>query len=315
MSGIVLVTGGAGYVGRELVRQLVAEPEHDVHVIENFASGVDRLRQLDLGRVTVHPSDITDGEAVRRVFERIKPAVIFHLAAIHYIPACEIDPGLATAVNVAGTVNVLASAPEGSKVVFASTAAVYAPEELPHSEKSSLVSPVDTYGFTKLHGEQYVRYFHEERGVRGVIVRLFNVVGPGETNPHLGPTIIGQLGRGERQISLGNQFPKRDYIHVQDAAEGFIRLSRVAGASDGPIVCNLGTGSSHSVGEMVEAITRAADVGAEIRQDPARVRAIDRPFLGASVDRLHALTGWRPMKSLSESMRDAWAARFDDGLA
>jgi UDP-glucose 4-epimerase len=316
VSESVLVTGGAGYVGRELVRQLVGENGPQVHIIDNLASGVDRLRQVDLASTSVHLCDITDSNAVRRVAEQIAPSVIFHLAAIHYIPKCEADPGEAAAVNVAGTVNVLEAAPKGCKVVFASTAAVYAPEETPHREDASLVGPVDVYGITKLQGEEYVRYFHDRRDIVGVIVRLFNVVGPGETNPHLGPAIIGQLGRGERDIQLGNLFPKRDYIHVRDAAEGFIRLSRADGSPSGSaLVCNLGTGHAHAVADMVAAITGAANVGAEVRQDPARVRAADRPFLCASVDRLSALTGWRPGITLDESMRDAWAARFDNGLA
>ena len=114
MSKAVLVTGGAGYVGREVVSRLLADGDVDVHVLDNFSSGLDRLRQIDLARVTCHLADITEGAAVKRVCEAVKPAVSFHLAAIHYIPACEADPGRAAAVNVAGTVNLMASVPEGA---------------------------------------------------------------------------------------------------------------------------------------------------------------------------------------------------------
>ena len=147
-----------------------------------------------------------------------------------------------------------------------------------------------------------------------MIVRLFNIVGPGETNPHLAPAIIRQLADGNRQVDLGNLFPKRDYLDVSDAAEGFLRLSRLP-RGDAPTICNLGSGQAHSVEAMVRAIGAAAGVELDIRQDPARVRAVDRPMLLASTDRLQELTNWRPVRTLDVSMRDAWGSRDADRLA
>ena len=87
------------------------------------------------------------------------------------------------------------------------------------------LQPRNIYGITKLQGEQYVQIFAAERGIKAAIVRLFNVIGPGETNPHLLPAIVAQLREGPESINLGNTWPKRDYIDVRDAAGGFAAIA------------------------------------------------------------------------------------------
>jgi UDP-glucose 4-epimerase len=313
-SNPILVTGGLGYVGRELVAQLLQSGASNLHVVDNLASGERRLSPMQTNRFTLHRVDIRDRDGIAGVMHAVEPAMIYHLAAVHYIPACEAAPGDAIGINVAGTVNLLDSAPRGSTFVFASTAAVYAPSESVHVETEA-VGPIDIYGFSKLHGEHFVRYYAQQGKVRARIVRLFNVVGPGETNPHLVPAIIKQLGGGATRIQLGNLFPRRDYIDVSDAARGFMYLANSQPPDGSLVVSNLGTGVTHSVGEVVELIARAARIQLAIEHDPSRVRAVDRPVLEASTKQLRSLTAWTPEVSLEHSMRRAWDARHDDGLA
>ena len=310
----VLVTGGIGYVGRSLVAHLLASNNVSVHVLDNLACGEHRLAHMETAAFTLHRADIRDRDAVERVMRAVDPGIIFHLAAVHYIPACEAAPGDAIGINVAGTVNLLEAAPRGARFVFASTAAVYAPSEAAHVETEK-PGPVDIYGFTKLHGEHFVRYYAGQGKIAARIVRLFNVVGPGETNPHLVPAIIRQLGEGATRIHLGNLFPRRDYIDVADAAAGFARLGDAAGEPGSVVLSNLGTGVTHSVGDVVETIARAAGVPLEIVQDPARMRSVDRPVLEASTAVLRALTAWVPQTSLERSMQSAWQTRVADALA
>lgn len=309
----IVVTGGVGYVGRELVRQLAEDPSNELHVIDTLASGEHRLEAMDQSRFKLHRTDIRDGQATADTLDSIKPDVVFHLAAIHYIPLCEKNPGNAVDVNVTGTVNLLCAMPECSRFVFASSAAVYAPSDSAHVEGVSAIQPMDVYGWTKLHGENYVNHFHDMQRVRGVNVRLFNVVGSGETNPHLAPAIIEQLDDGVTNIKLGNLFPQRDYINVADVAEGFRRLAEVAPTQEA-LLCNLGSGKSHEVGAMVRSIATAAGRELVIEQDANRVRTVDRPMLLACTDRIQSLTGWTPSIPLSQSMQEAWETRAEDKL-
>lgn len=312
----ILVTGGIGYVGRELVRQLLEQGDGEIHVLDNLACGEHRLNQMDRDKFKLHRIDICDARGVKQLLHQLTPEVIYHLAAVHYIPACEASPGDATRINVAGTVNLLDAATNRARFVFASTAAVYSPGDRAYTEGPENIGPIDIYGITKLQGEQFVRYFHDCKRIDGVIVRLFNVIGPGETNPHLVPAIIGQIGQGHRRVRLGNLFPQRDYIDVADAAEGFRRLGSVASAKNGddPVVSNLGTGKSYAVHEVVAQIGISAEVPLEIIQDPDRIRINDRPRLCASTQTLEAVTGWSPKKTIAESLRAAWNARTADGF-
>jgi UDP-glucose 4-epimerase len=307
-----MVTGGAGFVGRELVRQLSDSGEAEIHVLDNLASGEHRLDAMNRRRFGLHVADIRVRDSVRRIMNDVNPDVVFHLAAIHYLPLCEESASTAVGVNVDGTVNLLETIPENARFVFVSTAAVYAPDDDAHVETTSLIGPMEVYGHTKLQGEQFVRHYSDLRGLEAVIVRLFNVVGPGETNPHIVPAIIDQLSNGATDVTLGNLFPHRDYIDVADAAEGLRRIAAAADPDRGVITCNLGTGRTHSVEDVATLIAKTAGVPLTMVRDERRVRAADRPMLKASTARLRELTGWCPGTTLEQSLARAWASRHED---
>ncbi len=301
----VLVTGGNGFVGREVCRRLF--DHHDVCIVDNLRSGPARLSADELAKVTFAKIDIADATAVRDVMAKFKPDTIIHLAAIHYIPECEENPSLAVATNVDGTVNLLGAAPAGARFVFASSGAVYKPDDKPHAEDESTLGPSDVYGYTKLHGEQFVRYFAAQRGLSAVVVRLFNVVGPGETCPHLLPEIIAQLKAGRTILRLGNMSPKRDYIHVRDAASGFITVAleeEIAAGST--LTVNLGTSHSYSVAELVAKLRDVAMIEFSLEQEPSRLRKVDRPHLAADISRISSRFGWTPQRTIDDALADVW---------
>lgn len=302
----ILVTGGAGFVGKELIRAL--HDKAQVCVADLLRYGTPDWLKDPKGAFEFQRLDIRDATAMRDLVQAYKPNVVVHLAAIHYIPECDTDPANATATNVSGTVNVLAACAPGTRFVFASSGAVYKPDEAPHQEFASALGPADIYGINKLNGEDYVRAFAAGRGLDCCIVRLFNVVGPGETNPHLLPAIVAQLREGVSAIDLGNTWPKRDYIDVLDAAAGFaaVALGKNPQGVDCEIV-NLGSGRQYSVNEILEAMRSVLGLNFEVRQDPKRMRAVDRPYLGADITRIETIFGWRPMQTIEDTLRRTWA--------
>ncbi len=301
----IMVTGGAGFVGKELVRTL--KESHEVLVADLLRYGTPEWLTQPEG-FAFRRVDIRDAAAIRSVIEEFTPEVIVHLAAIHYIPECDNDPANAVATNVSGTVNILAACQVGTRFVFASSGAVYQPDEAPHRELESVVEPVDIYGYTKRQGEVYLRALAASRGLSGVIVRLFNVIGPGETNPHLLPAIVAQLRDNTEAIQLGNTWPKRDYIDVVDAAGGFLAVA--LGSSPEPGQCevvNLGSGQQYSVNDIVDRMRAVLGLDFEVKQDASRMRAVDRPYLGADISRIRDAFGWSPEHELDETLKRMWA--------
>jgi UDP-glucose 4-epimerase len=299
---MVIVTGGLGFIGNELVRQLMSADEK-VIIIDNknrVAPDID-----DIARVQVEDIDITDFSALSEFFKSAQPRVIYHMAAIHYIPECNENPERTLRVNVEGTQSILraASLAGVQKIVFASSGAVYADSASPLSE-SSPIGPVDIYGWTKLFGEQLCHLIHAQFGIPIVICRLFNNYGPRETNAHIIPEIINQLRTGNT-LRLGNISTVRDYIHTSDCAEAIIRLSKLN--EHGIVVSNVASGRGFTVHEIIQMIERSLGRPIHVQHDNKRFRKFDKQTQVADISCLHTLTGWTPQKSVDKGMADLLA--------
>lgn len=304
----IVVTGANGFVGVHLVRLLAGQ--HEVLAIDNLRYGAWRFCARELEQVRTATTDLRDRKSLTEVIEKFDPQAIIHLAAVHFIPECERLPDQAVSINVEGTVNLLLTCPAACRFVYTSSAAVYRPKDTAHLELEDPIGPVDVYGLTKLHGEDFVRHFTAQKHLQSVIVRLFNVVGPGETNPHVLPEIIKQLKSGMRKLSLGNLQPKRDYIYVTDVAEGFMAAATqpvppAAGAS--PVVMNLGSGKSYSVAELVERLSAIIGERIQIEVDPQRVRKVDRPNLLSDNTRMRQFFAWTGRHEIEEALSKTWA--------
>ncbi len=299
----MLVVGGAGFVGHHLVPRLL-DNDHDVVVIDNLSRGsLERFGpHLGDARLAVVRGDITDAVLVRQIVAEVRPAVVFHLAALHFIPYCVAHPSETLLVNVVGTqlvLDALAAVPD-ARLVFASTADVYAASADPHREDDAIETS-NVYGASKRTCEELFAVARRQGAGRCIVsARLFNVFGPGETNPHVLPDILAQVREGG-VLRLGRLEPRRDYVHARDVAEALVRLA----AYDGPeTVFNVGTGVGTSVRELVDTLGDVLGRRLRIEQDSDRVRPVERMHLVADVGRARRELGWTPRLGLREGLCD-----------
>ena len=294
----VLVTGAAGFIGSALCRQLQSEG-HEVIGYDNLSRGRAEYLSQD---VRLIEGDIRDAAKLKQTVAAARPAWVIHLAAMHFIPDCIARPRETRDVNVEGTRVVLEGCRDSSvqRVIFASSAAVYAPVERPCVEDATPLRPLEVYGESKLVAEQLVRGFYDEIRIPTSVLRFFNAIGRNETNPHVVPHIFESLQRSD-VIQLGNTAACRDYIDTRDVATA---IAAVAGAVEGFGVFNVGTGVASSVDDIVAALERILGRPITIVQEPSRVRATDRSLLVADIANIRRATSWTPRLSLEDSLRD-----------
>ncbi len=290
------MTGAAGLIGRVTLKLLDAQG-HEV-------LGTD-LRPLPRGFQSLpwRELDVRHASNVRRTLESFAPEVVIHLAAKHFIPWCERHPAATLHTNVVGSQNIIEGARRAGveRLVLASSAAVYAPSAEPLHELAAL-GPDDIYGTSKLMCEQLLELAARaaEDGPSMVVLRLFNTIGPDDPNPHLVPRLISELARDSGPLRLGNLTTVRDYIYVEDVAWAF--AAAVAAPLPGLTVLNVGSGSGHSVGELVEGLGRLLGRPLEAVSTAARRRTVDRPYLVCDPGLAQRTLGWRPRVSLAEGL-------------
>lgn len=308
----IMVTGGAGFIGSMLCKLLV-ERGDEVVVVDSLRNGHRGLIDALGSRARLLEIDIRNGDVLSRAIRDIRPRSVCHLAAIHFIPYCNQHPLEALDINVQGTLSVLEACkvapPE--MVVVASTAAVYGIGDDPCVETDA-PGPLDIYGISKHTCEQLGWLYSSDTGAPCIAARIFNAVGPNETNLHLVPQLINQLNRGEREVALGNLEPRRDYIHTSDLARGII--AALDHKQNGYNVFNIGTGQEHSVKDIVEACEAILGEPIEIRQSPHLTRKVDRMHLCANIDKIRHTMGWEPKVNIHEMLRELLTADVEHAV-
>lgn len=298
-----LVTGGAGFIGSNLVDRLLADG-HTVDVVDDLSSGrLDNLaeaREVAQGRVSFNRIDVRD-EGIAALFAHREPEIVFHLAAQIDVRVSVADPRLDADVNIMGGLNVIeaARACGARKVVFASSGGTIYGQvddaELPVSEAHPQI-PLSPYGVAKKAVGDYLVAYRELHGLEFTALALANVYGPRQ-DPHGEAGVVAifadRLLAGEPCRIYGDGSQTRDYVYVDDVVDAFARAVDRAGG----LLCNIGTGTETSVVELYE--TMAAAAGVEARPDfaPARLGEVARSSLDASRAALHL--GWEPWTDLS----------------
>jgi UDP-glucose 4-epimerase len=301
-----LVTGGAGFIGSNLVDALLARGD-EVTVVDDLSTG--RVGNLDAARAAgaeLVEMDIRDAEALSALARERRPEAIFHLAAQIDVRKSLEDPAFDAAVNIGGTANVLdaARAAGEARVVFVSTGgAIYGEGEgqkLPLDE-STAIAPLSAYGQSKYAAEGYLALYERLYGLSTIALRLGNVFGPRQDPLGEAGVIAifcGKLKTGERPLIFGDGSQTRDYIYVGDVVAAALAAagSRATGS------LNIGTGRETSVLELAAALKNLS--GAESFEPefaPARAGEVQR----VSVDpaRAEAELGWKPAVELEAGLR------------
>jgi UDP-glucose 4-epimerase len=311
----LLVTGGAGYIGSIVARQLLGAG-HDVTVLDNLERG-HRAAVPEGARLVV--ADLLDREAVDAAVSAGFDGAM-HFAALALVSESVSHPERYYRTNVGGTLNLLEAMADAGvpRLVFSSTCAVYGqPDEVPIAE-TAVPRPVNAYGASKLAVDLMIRDFCTASGLGAVSLRYFNVAGASgdlgedhDPETHLIPNILRvALGQAPAAQIYGTDYPTpdgtavRDYIHVEDLAAAHLLALEGAQQSDHRVF-NLGNGNGFSVREVVAAAR--AVTGQEIATNEASRRPGDPPMLVASSDRIRSELGWEPRKpALEEMVADAW---------
>ncbi len=294
----VLITGASGFVGRHLVRRLLAE---GAQISATFWEDSPSLPGVEL-----FEADILDGQALARVVEGTRPEAVIHLAGLAHVGESWTRMEDYFRVNVLGTENVLRAA-RGTRVLVASSAEVYGavPESEQPIAEDRPVTPGSPYALTKAAAERLALAFADGRAV---IVRSFNLVGAGQALRFALPSFASQLaaireGRAEPVIHVGNLSARRDFVHVKAAAEAFALLAH---RGEGGTVYNLASGRALSIAEALDRLIRVSGVTACIQPDPARMRPVDQPLLVGDASRLEAL-GWSAEPGFDQAIEDLWS--------
>lgn len=295
----IIVTGGAGFIGSHLVDALVAM-DHNVVVIDNFLPDAGGKRE------NVNPKAKLLEYDIRKFSKRFIEAFrgidyVFHCAALPRVQMSIIRPYKTYQINVAGTINVLWAAvwARVKKVIYSSSSSVYGNQErLPLSE-DMIPNPISPYGFQKLEGEQYCRYFYEPYKLATVCLRYFNVYGSRQSDDSPYSMVIGLFLRnckaGLPCVIDGDGKQTRDFTHVSDVVLANILAAESDSVYSGEVI-NIGAGKNYSIKQIAEIIGGIYGYGPVRPGDP-------RDTL-ADISKAKKLLGWEPQISLKQGIAE-----------
>ena len=299
-----LVTGGAGFIGSNLVDALL-ERGDEVTVVDDISTGrrENLTGALENGAELVE-SDIRDAQAMDDVFGRARPEVVFHLAAQIDVRHSVADPAADARINVEGTVNVLNAALETGVKRFVNTStggAIYGEGQILPAPENHPVAPMSPYGNSKFCAENYCSLFRRLHGLSTVSLRYGNVYGPRQDPLGEAGVIAifcGKLLEGARPTVFGDGKQTRDYDWVGDV----VAANLAAAGTDTPGPYNVGTGRETSVLELVD-VMRELSGGASFEPEFAPERPGEVQRIAIDPSRAHEELGWEAKMDLREGLR------------
>ena len=311
----VLVTGTTGAVAHHLMQLLPRE--HGPLVAAGPELPPPELQRKDVQYVR---TDLRDPEEANRLFEYFQPSEVIHLASRWSVRSGEEEPEEALLGNVGLARNVLDACRRfcpGARILFQSSSEVYGlgpsgrGAEVPRAEDDPLL-PLSTTGASMACGEILARQHVLAHGMRIVVARLFNAVGPNLSRQFLAGEVAWQLARirlerGEPVVYTGDLEVERDYVDVRDVARAYLLLLEKGVAGETYNVCS---GKAASARQVVEDLAHLSGGGIEVRFDPRRERTNEIPMMLGDPSKIERHIGWRAALPLRESLKDLWTERL-----
>ena len=298
----VLVTGGAGFIGSNLVRELVALDEHVV-AFDDLSTGSARNLETVNGRLDLVVGDVRDASAVRRAARGAR--AVFHLAALGSVERSIGDPFTTHAVNVNGTLNVLVAAREegAERLVFASSSSVYGDTPTLPKEESMAVSPLSPYAASKLAAESYCRAFYRSYELGTVCLRFFNVFGPRQDPQSryaaVIPRFITAINEGRAPEIFGDGHQSRDFTYVDNVVQAMIQAASASGPALGEAM-NVACGGRISLLQLLGELNTV--MGASVQPVFRPRRRGDVAHSEAAIEKARLMIGYSPRVSFSEGL-------------
>jgi len=314
----VLVTGADGFVGRWLLRALASAGHQVVGAVQPGPPRDDGLSDAERAAVLWVPLELGDLRSVQQLAARPFDAVI-HLAAVASGGEALQDPGVAWAVNAAGTARLLGEFGRRHRagetdplVLLVSSAEVYGAGNGRPLVETDAVAPRSPYAASKAGAELAALETRVRTGLRVLIARSFPHTGPGQDERFVAPAFARRLRgarlAGARVVKVGNLQPVRDFLDVRDVAAAYVAL--IARGQPGEVY-NVASGRGVSLQELFERLAAIVGVSAIPEPDPEFMRPADIPVLVGDAAKLRTATGWAPRLALEQTLRDLVDAQAD----
>lgn len=304
----VLVTGGAGFIGSELVLQLLQKGA-TVTVLDNFSSGKRKYLPKNK-KLKIIKGDIQNETTTKKAVK--DQELVFHLAALPFIPDSFYHPLDFFKTDTLGTINMLWSSINSNSVerfLHLSTSEVYGTAQYTPMDENHPTAPHSTYAVSKLAGDRAAFTLHKENGFPIVIIRPFNSYGPRFTEPYIVPEIINQVLSNQKEIILGNVNSSRDFTFVSDTVSALI-LAIKEKKAEGEII-NVGSGNEIKILDLVKIIVQIAGKKRKIKFDKSRIRPFDVNRLVCNNKKAKRILDWKPKIGFEKGLKITfdWATK------
>jgi len=301
-----LVTGGAGFIGSNIVDEIVKRG-HDVSVLDDLSAGKEKNLADVRDRIEFHKGSITDLAAVQSTCKGVD--YVIHLAARTSVPRSVQNPIETNSINIGGTLNVLVAARDAKvrRFVYAASSSAYGETPVLPKKETMTPAPISPYGITKFVGELYAQVFGRVYGLENASVRFFNVFGPRQdpTSQYSGVLSRFMLAaiEGKQPVVYGDGEQSRDFTYVDNVVDETLRACTAEGASG--LVFNGGTGARITLNEALRQLERISGAKLEPKHDPPR--AGDIHDSQADVTLANKVLGYKPLVNFEEGLRRTWA--------